>query len=202
MAKPIQNPRVGQALAREFNLVGRVEPLLDEILVPVVLAGDVRSVVAPRTRSGVIHAFQGAGVSPAFAYFRLETPPGTLARVNLVACNPDAAGRLLVHWGSVSAAPANAQLALTYTDGRQRREGATPAVRLFSDTLAAVLTGPNQHWNVPVAAAQTSPVTIPEFTMGQPDAEDFVEFVFTTDATAVRLVVAFEEFPYQTSTAG
>jgi len=201
VAKPIQNPRVGQALAREFNLVGRVNPLLDEVLVPVVLSGDIRSTVPPRRREATARNSISPGVG-LFAFFRFEVPPATLARVTHLFMDVEADTLISFHWGSSLAAPVNAQTSVAFTDGRLRREGALPAGRFFVDDVAAPLISANRDWEAFVLAASDGRVFLPESTVGQPDNTDFLEITLRTADVDANATIYWEEFPYQASLAG
>lgn len=193
MAKSVQNPRVAEALHQEYDLVGRVRPLIDEVIVPTVLVGDLRQPTATVARSASAFLQVAAGGAGTFTIVRFETPPGIIARVEAIRINPGANTDINVHWGSSVAAPTQFGTK-TFTDGRLRVQNQTPAAVLAGDnTYVAALAA--FEWKEPLTpGASGKAMQLPPFQIGDNVDFDFVEFQLAVANTLVQFSMYWTEF--------
>ncbi len=193
MSKPIQNPRVADALAREYNLVGRVRPILDEVVIPTVLVGDVRATLPARRRTAMASFTQGA-VAGEFGGFRLEIPPGMIVSLDGW-WTLGGGNNLRVNLGAAQlTAPANTANE-TFLDAMFAAQG-TPACALTFGTQVAAIAAAARLDLVPNFGPQTFPV--PLIGQGLQGAFGFIEFQEVTANTAIGNLGVFwtEYLPY------
>lgn len=143
MPLPIQNARASTALHREFNLVGRYRPQLDEVVVPVVMVADVQGVAAPpEIRRAYGRGTQGA-VALERTIFRLEVPPGLVCLVTVIRVN--ASGSYILGLGQAQAAAPPTTADESFLDNRLILTGQAPAAALTFGTQVAPIAGPKKR---------------------------------------------------------
>lgn len=197
MAQPIQNPGVGVALQRYFNLVGRVRPQLEEFVIPTVSVGDLAGggppAVSASAQSRLVVAAGGAGQ---LANIRFDVPGGIVAVVKKVNFRAGAASTILGRPGSTFAAPATAGTA-RLTDGRLLEQGVTsPACNIFGGTSAAGVAG--HTWRLPFdPAVESSVIYEPDWVIGSGRAGQFGFFEWSLDVanTELQMVLEWIEYP-------
>lgn len=144
MPLKVQTPLVGQALQRLFSIQGRVVPVLEESIVPMVLVGDVSQGGTPDVQRAAVASGVAAAVAAEFSSANLQVPPGVIAKILAITCWPAAETNLLVSF-------ANQAIALA----------AQPQTRFTDNRLAGgvtVLQTPASVMNVGTSGAQTFPV--------------------------------------------
>lgn len=196
MATPIQDPTVGSALQRLFKLQGRVRPMLEDFVVPVVTVGSAEghSLPSVSATAGARH-FQ-AGVAGEYATARFAVPAGMVAQIHKITMVSSVQTTLLLKaetppaTGSAYANTADKN----YQDGRLLAQGFTPGVVITYGTRAAPL-------GSPLIASVTVPTTglvwEPERMIigsGRPDQAGYFQLQFNT--LAVQMTASWEWTEY------
>ena len=192
MPQKIQNPRVAEALQRAFNLVGRVRPALDEVVVPVVTVGTLGAGSPPPVVQAATARFSQSAVPAEYTTWRLETPPNVLAWVKSVTVAAAAAVTMHVAFPGNSAAlsaPANtANEAIT----DNRINAAAPAGSLSYGTDANALPAAAFRYLLPNSTVVIRPN---RWLIGGSDEYEFIEFQLTSVNVGVNAVaVEWEEY--------
>jgi hypothetical protein len=144
MPKQINTYQVGQALVRKFGLKGRFQPVLDEVIVPVVNVGETLEQSVRLAAGGLEGVTAGAG-NQNLITFRNGAGSGIIATVK--------------SWNAVSGAPITDYLSITAgtTTGtvgtgafwRDLRLAGVPRSYLArSASPAAVITAPFYHLDI------------------------------------------------------
>ncbi|MEN8184448.1 MAG: hypothetical protein ABFS46_18135 [Myxococcota bacterium] len=149
MTKEIQNPRVSSALQEEYNTVGRIRPVLDEVVVPVVLVGNVEEKRAAVVRRGSF-ALDATPVGPGgLIRFTLQCPRSVLIRItDIFACSEGAIDQLHARWDA-AVGLGGALVPPVYMDGRLRETGQNPALEVRSQEIAVAPTNP--QWTMAIS---------------------------------------------------
>lgn len=198
MSFRIQTPQVGTQLQAIFRLNGRVNPELEEFIVPTIQVADLAIAFAPPERRHV-SARSGAGaVSGERFVFRLECPPGMLIDVRRLWMSPNGtAGRVLINFtGPPSSSPSNSSTA-AFTDGRLSQRSETPAGIILMDTQVGNITSGSQFIDdVPTAPANWDyRPTGWILGSGVSAVSTFMEGNFTVDNLAVDFAMEWDEYP-------
>lgn len=192
MAKRIQNPVVGQALQRAFGLQGRVDPSLDEIIVPVVNLGDIGQNSPPDISGVAIARADQGGVAGEVYRARFEVPGNVLAVIQRIYVRTTTLQTFRVNFVSPGAARAFTA-SKAYTDGRLLDAGLSPAGVLTFGTDPAPL--PTYQWSF---AAPTDGVIVapPGLVVGsgREGQFGFLEFSGTGVNTPVFLSLQWREY--------
>lgn len=193
MPHRVQNPRAGSALQREYDLRGRVNPMIDEMIVPVAIVSNLaRQAGLPLTRRVAAFRFMGAGGAGFYSDQRLETPPNVFLELRQLRATTDTSGVLRVHFGSTITAPTSSATQ-AFMDGRLRAQGATPAARLYADnTYGAQLTGSQLRFTL--TAGTDLVLTGIDWPLGRTDAYDFLEFGHDTANASLQLSLVWDEY--------
>lgn len=196
MPKQIQNPLVGQALQYAFGLQGRVDPALDEIVIPVVSVGDLSRGGPPGISRAASAAFSQAAVVGEFAVARFEVPGNVVARIDrLVVRSSAAAATLVVTYGSTFPTPANtAQKNLK--DGRLREANQVPAGVLTFGTQVPTPFAPTTSERYFLASNVLTVLELPGAVVGSGLAGQFgfLEFGLITNNVQLDATLHWTEF--------
>ena len=87
MPKQINTPQVGSALVRFFNLKGRFQPVLDEVIVPVAIAADLTAAGGAATavrHAGGFAQFEWTGGLTKKAWHSIENPATSGVDIHLI----------------------------------------------------------------------------------------------------------------------
>lgn len=191
MPKQIQNPTVGQILQRAFGLQGRVQPALDEIVVPVVSIGDLgQGNVPPVTGRATSWAFENPGAGD-YARARFEVPGSIVALIEAVHVRLSASGNFGVRFTNTGAAIGTAQ-PKSYADGRLTTAGLSPAGVLTAGQDPAALAGRQANYWATTDGISLFPNWI--VGSGDPGQFGFIEFAPGTAATAMSLNIQWREY--------
>lgn len=197
MPKQIQNPLVGQALQYLFGLQGRVEPSLDEIVVPTVQIGDLSRGGPPGiTRSASAAFSQAAGGAGQFSVARFEVPGNVVARIDsMVVRVSGAAATLIITHGSTFATPANtAQKSLK--DGRLLQAGEVAAGVVTYGTQGVTPFAPTTSERYFLASNALVTIPTPGLIVGSglPGQFGFMEFGLITPNLQLDATIQWTEF--------
>jgi len=146
MAQPIQDPTVGSALQRLFNLQGRVRPALEEFIIPTVQVAALEGHAPPPVTGLASCTAYVAATAGEYATLRFEVPGGILAELLEINVTAAADGSLsLANRGNAATVAGLAGTATKgYLDGRLL-PGSTfqgnPAGVLTYGTQAALIIG-------------------------------------------------------------
>jgi hypothetical protein len=198
MPQPIQNPALGQVLQRAFNLVGRVRPYLDEVIVPVVSLGELGEGSAPPViRSAAAQYTLGGGGAGTFQVGRFEIPGNNIATIDRIAVTAAAQTYFLINHGSSITAPANTA-DKAYKDGRLLEVGETPAGVVTYENAAAVLGTLQERYLVDNLVQPGLVVPFPPgktiVGSGRPGQFGFLEWGLLAANTAIRLTIHWTEY--------
>jgi len=192
MAKRIQNPGVGQLLQGLFDLQGRVQPQLDEIIVPTVQLGDLGRGSAPPVVRAVSHQCVMLAVAGEFAGARLEVPGNTLLKITAIHVSPTTSG--FAYWKFTNASAALAGTAdKEVTDGRLSDQNVGAGSVMTFGTRVGGLANPAAL----VKVNSTGTTFTPEHWVigsGRPDQFGFWEFGFQSPNVQVVLTVEGLEY--------
>jgi len=143
MPLPIQNARASTALHKEFNLVGRYRPQLDEVVVPVVVIANVEGEAAPPLiRRAYARGTQSA-VANEKGMYRLEVPPGMVCVITKM--RTAFSGSYTLGFGPAQIATMAGTSIESFLDNRLTLTGQVPAAALTFDTQVASIGGPKKR---------------------------------------------------------
>lgn len=137
MPQPIQTPTVGTQLQAAFNLVGRVNPVLDEVVIPVVTVADLSSSgTLPIARQAATQ-FQISAVAAEYPVSTMRVPGSVLVVLDRIFVRCNAATSVGLSLGNNYATPATSP-SHYIVDGRLRQQGDTsPGARVTYGTQVA-----------------------------------------------------------------
>ena len=149
MSLPINVPGLSELLQRAFGLQGRVRPVLEESVVPVIQVGDLSAGTPPPvTRHATARCFQSAVALERFVA-RLECPGNVIIEVRKLIIAPAAGGVTFdIRFGAQIAVPANTA-DKQFTDGRLLESGQSPAGVLSFGTHVDGINNPSWRTHIP-----------------------------------------------------
>ena len=192
MPKQIQNPVVGQLLSQVFNLQGRVEPALDEIVTPTVQVADLgRGSPSPIVR-GVVHQCLQGGVAGELFTARLEVPGNVIARVRRVHLYSASAAFFVAKFTNAGGPQANTAVK-EVTDGRLSNRDVPAASVLTYGTQVGGLPATTWRVRVPTEGVTFEPA---HWIVGSGCANQFgfMEFQLQSANVQVLLCLELEEY--------
>jgi hypothetical protein len=177
MALQINNPFVGAALQELFRLQGRVQPQLDQFIVPTVQVADLSVAASPPVIRSCVSANSIAAVVGQAPSIIFNVPGGVLAIIKSLRFQVQATTNFQVNVGNSSlSGPATAS-ARTFMDGRINRSQ-EPVCTMVVGTQAAQM--PSFEYRCRVVA-NTELVIVPSrWVLGRGTAtdDDIIEFQF------------------------
>jgi len=200
MALPIQRPEIGAALQKLLGLQGRVQPALDQFVVPTISVGTLELGAAPPVvRKAVVSINENAVALQRFVG-RFEAVPGTicvLRKINLFS-SAGAANFSARFPGNATAVGPFANLRTSaFTDGRLLSGsvgGAQgPSGRLTTGTQAASLGAMTFQVRIP---AEGLNYDIPGngWVIGNGQIEGFMDFQVALDNTTIQGSIEWDEY--------
>lgn len=200
MPKQINTPIPGELLRREFGLVGRIRPALDEVIVPVVNIADLATAGGlPLERTCVARFTQSAVVGERFVA-QLVVRPNTLIRLRTLSAWSDTNNtNLKLHHGNKLPATPGTQAEVRYTDGRLLIPTfLNPAVFPTFDTATAAnaLVADYEEWYRLATANQMYQVDLSHIVVGSDDSTSngFLEFEANQDNTGFSMSLTWTEY--------
>jgi len=143
MPLPIQNARASGSLQKEFNLVGRYRPQLDEVVVPVVVVADVKGIAAPpETRLAYGRGTLAAETLERTGY-RLEVPPGMVCLITKI--RTDKSGSYNMGFGQAQLTSTPGTAVESFLDNRLVLSGQAPAAAMTFGSQVAQIGGPKKR---------------------------------------------------------
>lgn len=195
MPLDIQTPVVGQLLAREFGLVGRVRPKLDEIIIPVVNVADLAKGSGLPLRKVATAQWQQVAVVGEYFVAQMVVRPGTLVQLHKLLIRTDQTTSLVIHHGNALAVAPASLATYRYMDGRLLApEFISPQTQVLYDTQAAALaTYEERYYQV---QNQLVTYTWDGVVVGAdgPDTFGYLEIGCTAANCLVQATLFFEEF--------
>ena len=137
MSLRIQNPLVGELLTAAFRLTGRIQPQLEEFIVPVVVVGDLGDGGPIPVRRAAISSSFFTAVPGELPTATFECPPGTMCQITkfFVLGPPGSTLTMRVSFTNAGVIqPAAAKK--DFTDGRLTEENQRPVGTLFVGSQA------------------------------------------------------------------
>lgn len=192
--KKIQRPGTGTLLTDHFRLISRVNPELEEFVVPTAQVADLSLGATPPICRSATMQFSNSPVAAQRSVWRIESPPGIILKIkHFWVLNVDVAGDLTVHFGNSLAVVPTVAATSRFTEGRLT--GAElPGGLVLHDTQVATLAA--FEWRRFLGVLGEIEYSPPNWVVGtgRPGEFGFIEFLATAIQNSVNVAIEWDEF--------